>query len=99
MKGCLRTLFEDQAERSSVNRMEQEIELPGIKPKVSKCKGFVGVSPCSCASRLSIPYILLLCRFWLSFSAPRSSLSSRGNIPFFSIFMIILLNLTFIFET
>ncbi|WZZ65609.1 hypothetical protein YC2023_076979 [Brassica napus] len=29
MKGCLRTPFEDQAERSSIERVEQEIELPG----------------------------------------------------------------------
>ena len=28
MKGCLRTPFEDQAERSSIERVEQEIELP-----------------------------------------------------------------------
>ena len=27
IKGCLRTHFEDQAERSSIKRMEQEIEL------------------------------------------------------------------------
>ncbi|KAF3533921.1 hypothetical protein DY000_02041549 [Brassica cretica] len=30
MKGCLRTPFEDQAERSSIERVEQEIELPGL---------------------------------------------------------------------
>ncbi|WZZ68147.1 hypothetical protein YC2023_079517 [Brassica napus] len=28
MKGCLRTPFEDQAERSSIGRAGQEIELP-----------------------------------------------------------------------
>ncbi|WZZ27373.1 hypothetical protein YC2023_010774 [Brassica napus] len=28
MKGCLRTPFEDQAERSSISRAGQEIELP-----------------------------------------------------------------------
>uniref|UniRef100_A0A0D3D6V7 Uncharacterized protein n=1 Tax=Brassica oleracea var. oleracea TaxID=109376 RepID=A0A0D3D6V7_BRAOL len=29
VKGCLRTPFEDQAERSSIDRVGQEIELPG----------------------------------------------------------------------
>ncbi|WZY86839.1 hypothetical protein YC2023_033223 [Brassica napus] len=29
VKGCLRTPFEDQAERSSIDRAGQEIELPG----------------------------------------------------------------------
>ncbi|CAG7897226.1 unnamed protein product, partial [Brassica rapa] len=29
VKGCLRTPFEDQPERSSIDRAGQEIELPG----------------------------------------------------------------------
>ena len=43
----------------------------------------------SCASRLRVPYILLLAWFGPSFSTPASSLSFHINIPFFPIFMII----------
>ncbi|CAG7875769.1 unnamed protein product, partial [Brassica rapa] len=32
VKGCLRTPFEDQAERSSIDRAGQKIELPGQRP-------------------------------------------------------------------
>ncbi|WZZ50992.1 hypothetical protein YC2023_051099 [Brassica napus] len=38
MKGCLRTPFEDQAERSSIERVEQEIELPGRVRLVIGCQ-------------------------------------------------------------
>ena len=38
MKGCLHTPFEDQAERSSVERVEQEIELPVRVRLVIECK-------------------------------------------------------------
>ncbi|WZZ07697.1 hypothetical protein YC2023_093618 [Brassica napus] len=38
VKGCLRTPFEDQAERSSVNRAGQEIELPGRVRLVVECQ-------------------------------------------------------------
>ncbi|WZZ34646.1 hypothetical protein YC2023_018047 [Brassica napus] len=37
MKGCLRTPFEDQAERSSIERVEQEIEPPLRVRLVIKC--------------------------------------------------------------
>ncbi|WZZ03034.1 hypothetical protein YC2023_088955 [Brassica napus] len=38
VKGCLRTPFEDQAERSSINRAGQEIELPGRVRLVVECQ-------------------------------------------------------------
>ena len=38
MKGCLRTPFEDQAKRSSIERMEQEIELGGRGCLVIECQ-------------------------------------------------------------
>ncbi|WZY73185.1 hypothetical protein YC2023_012030 [Brassica napus] len=36
--GCLRTPFEDQAERSSIDRAGQEIELPGRVLLVIECQ-------------------------------------------------------------
>ncbi|WZZ15930.1 hypothetical protein YC2023_109019 [Brassica napus] len=38
VKGCLRTPFEDQAERSSIDRAGQEIELPGRVRLVIECQ-------------------------------------------------------------
>ena len=38
MKGCLLTPFEDQTERSSINRMEQEIELPSRVCLIIECQ-------------------------------------------------------------
>ncbi|WZY72260.1 hypothetical protein YC2023_004500 [Brassica napus] len=38
VKGCLRTPFEDQAKRSSINRAGQEIELPGRVRLVVECQ-------------------------------------------------------------
>ncbi|WZZ49639.1 hypothetical protein YC2023_049746 [Brassica napus] len=38
MKGCLRTPFEDQAERSSIGRAGQEIELPRRVRLVIECQ-------------------------------------------------------------
>ena len=38
MKGCLRTTFEDQAECSSIERVEQEIELHVRVPLVIQFK-------------------------------------------------------------
>ncbi|WZY77824.1 hypothetical protein YC2023_024208 [Brassica napus] len=38
VKGCLRTPFEDQAERSSIDRAGQEIELPGQVRLVIECQ-------------------------------------------------------------
>ena len=38
MKGCLRTPFEGQVERSSIERVEQEIELPEQVWLVVECQ-------------------------------------------------------------
>ncbi|WZY70684.1 hypothetical protein YC2023_002924 [Brassica napus] len=38
VKGCLRTPFEDQAERSSIDRAGKEIELPGRFRLVIECQ-------------------------------------------------------------
>ncbi|WZZ08449.1 hypothetical protein YC2023_094370 [Brassica napus] len=38
VKGCLRTPFEDQAERSSIDRAGQEIELPGRVRLLIECQ-------------------------------------------------------------
>ena len=38
INGCLRIPFEDQAERSSIERVEQEIELPGRVRLVIECQ-------------------------------------------------------------
>ncbi|WZY86647.1 hypothetical protein YC2023_033031 [Brassica napus] len=38
VKGCLRTPFEDQAERNSIDRAGQEIELPGRVRLVIECQ-------------------------------------------------------------
>ena len=38
MKGCLHTPFEDQAERSSIKRVEQEIKLHGRVRLVIECQ-------------------------------------------------------------
>ena len=38
LKGCLRTPFEDQAERSSIGRAGQEIELPRRVRLVIECQ-------------------------------------------------------------
>ena len=38
MIGCLRTPFEDQAERSLIERVEQEIEQPGRVRLVIGCQ-------------------------------------------------------------
>ncbi|WZY93612.1 hypothetical protein YC2023_065941 [Brassica napus] len=38
VKGCLRTPFEDQAERSSIDRAGQEIKLPGRVRLVIECQ-------------------------------------------------------------
>ncbi|WZY78209.1 hypothetical protein YC2023_024593 [Brassica napus] len=47
VKGCLRTPFEDQAERSSIDRAGQEIELPGrLSLTLAKSNNYTMVYSC-----------------------------------------------------
>ncbi|KAG5388853.1 hypothetical protein IGI04_030394 [Brassica rapa subsp. trilocularis] len=68
--------FEDQAERSSIERVEQEIELLGAE----SFKSEKNCPPASSTSTFLYTPLEAVCSF--SFFL-RSSLSVRGNIPFF----------------
>ncbi|KAG5373631.1 hypothetical protein IGI04_043052 [Brassica rapa subsp. trilocularis] len=78
LESCLRTPFEDQAERSSIDRAGQEIELPGrVRLRIPNLK-----SSSSCSSPRT-PYILAPSPFFPIFTIIfKTSVFIRGNLTF-----------------